>query len=139
MAKVPAAPTVPGAKPGPGPTQSLPKATVQLGKGTVPLAKQGATPPSAPVKQRTSQDEFIDEKDPEAGLMPLAVVCMIMSILLMAVNLLGTDNKFYAEKGIESAFMVPAPDDPAWEIKQPDGTHRSTFSTKLGEITKKLD
>ncbi|MCE9519831.1 MAG: hypothetical protein K8R87_09800, partial [Verrucomicrobia bacterium] len=125
----------PGAKP--GPTQALPQATVQLGKSTVPLAKQG-TPLSAPVKQRTAQEEYVDEKDPEAGLAPLAVVCMILSIALMGVNLLGTDKAFFDEKG-DSAFMVPAPNDPAWEVKQSDGSHKSTFSTKLSEITKKLD
>ncbi len=134
-------PLSPGVAPGakPGPTQALPQATVQLAKGTVPLAKKGVTPPSAPVKQRTVQQEYIDEKDPEAGLAPLAVICLILSIALMGVNLLGTDKAFFAEKGSESAFMVPAPDDPAWEVKQPDGSHKSTFSTKLGEITRKLD
>lgn len=103
------------------------------------MSKLGGTPLSAPVKQRTTQEEYVDEKDPEAGLAPLAVVCMILAIALMGVNLLGTDKAFFAEKGSESAFMVPAPDNPAWEVKQDDGSHKSTFSTKLSEITKKLD
>ena len=123
----------------PGPTQMLPKATVQLAKGTVPLNKGTVTPPSAPTKERTEREEFYEEKDPEAGLAPLAVVCMILSLALMAVNLLATDRAFFAEKGSESPFMVPAAEDPAWEQKQPDGTHKSTFSTKLGDITKKLN
>jgi len=123
----------------PGPTQMLPKATVQLAKGTVPISKQGApAPSSAVVKPSAEEEEFYEEKDPEAGLAPLAVACLFLAIALMAVNLLGTDKAFFAEKGSESAFMVPAADDPAWEQKQPDGTHKSTFNTKLDEVTKKL-
>ncbi len=137
-APVAPSPLSPGVKP--GPTQALPQATVQLGKGTVPMVKHGITPPSAPVKQRAAQDEYFDDKDPEAGLAPLAVVCMILSIFLMGINVLSTDKAgFFADKGSESAFMVPAPADPAWEVKQPDGSHKSTFPTKLSEITKKLD
>lgn len=124
----------------PMPTQSLPKATVQLAKSTVPMAKPGSvTPPSAPARQQSGEEEYYEEKDPEAGLTPLAVVCMVLALALMAVNLLGTDRAFFADKGTESSFLVPAPDDPAWEQKQPDGTHQSTFSSKLAEVTKKLD
>jgi hypothetical protein len=118
----------------------LPKATVQLAKGTTPLAKQGGVgaPSGAPVKQSAEEEEFYEEKDPEAGLAPLAVACLFLALALMGVNLLGTDKAFFAEKGSESPFMVPAADDPAWEQKQPDGTHKSMFVTKLDEITKKL-
>lgn len=141
LAKSPRAPRppTPGAAPIaiPGPTQALPKATVQLTKGTVPMSKQ-PTPSSAVVKPNAEEEEFYEEKDPEAGLAPLAVACLFLAIALMAVNLLGTDKAFFAEKGSESAFMVPAADDPAWEQKQTDGTHKSTFNTKLDEITKKL-
>lgn len=124
-----------------GPTQMLPKATVQLAKGTTPLAKSPApvTPPSAPAK-RTEDDTIYEEKDPEAGLAPLAILCMVLAIALLGVNLLGTDGaKLYANPGESSAFLVPASEDPPWEQRQQDGTHKSTFSTKLTEVTKKLD
>jgi hypothetical protein len=143
LAKSPGGPPkAPGGAPGakPGPTQMLPKATVQLTAGAAPAAKPGVavTPPSAPVKQREEPEEYYEEKNPEAGLAPLAVACMFLAVALMGVNLLGTDKAFFAERDSESPFMVPAADDPAWEQKQPDGTHKSMFSTKLDEITKKL-
>lgn len=144
LAKTPGAPKPPvqGAPvaPRPGPTQLLPKATVQLAKGTTPLAKQGsaAAPSGIAATRGAEEEEFYEEKDPEAGLAPLAVACLFLALALMGFNLLGTDKAFFAEKGSESPFMVPAADDPAWEQKQPDGTHKSTFSTKLDEIAKKL-
>ncbi len=125
-----------------GPTQQLPKATVQLSKNTTPLAKQQpmVTPPSAPVKRAAEQDTNFEEKDPEAGLAPLAVLCMVLALALMAVNLLGTDKAFFAEKGQESSFMVPAPEDPTWEKpNQQDGTHTSSFPTEIKKYTSKYE
>jgi hypothetical protein len=125
------APRPPGPGGAPGPTQQLPKATVQLAKGTTIIQ------PPPPARQAEPEEAY-EEKDPEAGLAPLAVACLFLALALMGVSLLGTDKAFYAEKGTESPFMVPAPDDPAWEQKQTDGTHKSTFAAKLAEINKKL-
>lgn len=142
--KPPGVSTAPMAKPGPtpGPTQQLPKATQQLKQGaTIPMAKSPmGTPPSAPAKQRPSApDEYEEPRDPDAGLAPLAVVCMFLALALMAVNLLGTDRTFPVEEGTESPFLVPSPSTPNWEQKQPDGSYKSSFSTKLGAVTKNLE
>ncbi len=136
LAKSPGPPKPPGAgapAAKPGPTQMLPKATVQLTTGPASMPSQ------SPVKQRAEQEEYEEERDPEAGFAPLAVACLFLALALMGVNLLGTDKAFASEKGSESPFMVPASDDPAWEQKQPDGSHKSMFNTKLEEITKKLN
>lgn len=147
LAKAPGAPKPGGAISTPiakkiGPTQQLPKATVQLSKNTTPLSKQQpmVTPPSAPVKRAAEQDTNFEEKDPEAGLAPLAVLCMVLALALMAVNLLGTDKAFFAESGQESSFMVPAPVDPTWEkLNQQDGTHTSSFTTELTKYKSKYE
>lgn len=99
-----------------------------------------ATPPSAPVKRPAEHEVLFEEKDPEAGLAPLAVLCMVLSLALMAVNLLGTDKAFYAEKGQESSFMVPAPEDPTWEkFNQLDGSHTPSFTTELNKYKSKYE
>ncbi len=147
LAKAPGGPRPPGTISTPmgkpvGPTQQLPKATVQLSKNTTPLSKQQpmVTPPSAPVKRASEQDTHFEEKDPEAGLAPLAVLCMVLALALMAVNLLGSDKAFFAEKGQESSFMVPAPEDPTWEkLNQQDGTHTSSFTSELAKYKSKYE
>ena len=98
-----------------------------------------ATPPSAPVKRASEQENLFEEKDPEAGLAPLAVLCMVLALALMGINLLGSDKAFFAEKGQESSFMVPAPDDPTWEKSNQDGTHTTTFPAKLKEYSSKYE
>ena len=139
---VPRGPTTsPIAKTG-GPTQTLPKATVQLSKGTQPMAKSGiATPPSAPVKRTAAQDSALleEERDPEAGLAPLAVVCTVLALALMALNLFGSDRAFYAEPGVESTFMVPPPEIPKWEQPVGDGTYTSSYNSELKKTSVKFD
>jgi len=121
-------------------TSQLPKATVKL-QQTNPMAKQQqVTPPSAPVKRAAVEpDSIYEEKDPEAGLMPLAVLCSILAVVVMAVSLLGTDKAFFANEGESSAFMVPPPSDPKWEEKQVDGTHVNTFNKTLTAISSKFE
>ncbi len=120
-------------------TAQLPKATVKL-QQTSPMAKQQITPPSAPVKRAAvEQDSIYEEKDPEAGLMPLAVLCSILAVIVMSLSLLGTDKAFFANEGETSALMVPPPSDPKWEEKQVDGSHVSTFNKTLAAVSSKFE
>jgi hypothetical protein len=129
---------------GPGGTQALPKATVQLAKGTQPMAKGGITAPAtaAPAKQ-AGQDSapLYDEKDPEAGLAPLAIVCSILAAALMFVNLAGSEMIFSAQEDSDaSAFKVPSLAPQSWEQENPDkpGTYRSTFDEDLKKIRTRI-
>lgn len=137
--------TAPIAKTG-GPTQNLPKATVQLSKSptpaTQPLNKGGvASPAAAPARRPTGEESSAldDDRDPEAGLAPLAVVCTVLAIGLMALNLLGSDKFFFADPGVESPFMVPAAPLTPWEQPNGDGTYSSSFKSELKKITNNLE
>ena len=141
--KPPGSGTSPMAKAG-GPTQNLPKATVQLAKapGTQVLAKPGAAMPAAAAPARRGEDSAVieDDRDPEAGLAPLAVVCTVLALALMALNIFGSDRSgFTVDEGTESLFMVPVEPRVDWETKNPDGTYSSTFNTKLQSITNKFE
>lgn len=145
----PGGPKIPGTAPlgppKPGGTQALPKATVQLAKGTAPLqqgAPVGITPPSAPVKRVVDDTDLEEEKDPEAGLAPLAVVCFVLALALMAVNLLGTDKfvgRYPEDTGVMGQMMVPKDNSPVWEERQLDGTHKPTFGKVVDDIKKKFE
>ncbi len=135
------------AKAGAAGTQALPKATVQLAKGgTAPMARGGAgaspiaVPPSAPARRQADDyNDGLEEKDPEAGLAPLAIVCTVLAIVLMAVNLVGSEKFLSTPPGETSSFTVPAAERPSWEsenLEQP-GTYRSTFDKELQDIRKK--
>ena len=122
-----------------GPTQQLPKATVQLAK-TGAMTGASAPAPGAPPKRSTSQAAdnapLYEETDPEAGLAPLAILCTVLAIAVMGLNLLGSDRAFSAPTGEPSAFMVPAADNPPWESRDPNtGTHTSQFSSHLKKVT----
>jgi hypothetical protein len=148
LAKAPGAPpkppgsgTAPMAKTGTpgGPTQALPKATVQLAKGTQPMAKGGlAAPAAAAPARQAGQDSapLYDEKDPEAGLAPLAIVCTLLALALMTVNLLGSEKFFSTTPGETSAFTVPTLEKPSWEQENLDqpGTYRGNYDEELKKI-----
>jgi hypothetical protein len=76
-----------------------------------------AAPTSAPVKrvQAVDSQQFYEEKDPEAGLVPLSVICFIAAIALLVTQLAATDQVMSAPQGEESAFMIPTREDPTWE------------------------
>jgi hypothetical protein len=139
----PGAPAFAGAPGGAvGATQQLPKATVQLAKGTTPLQQQPVAPPSAPVKRTMDEADLEDEKDPEAGLAPLAIVCFVLAIGLMLVNMFATDKvvgSFPEDKGLMASLMVPRDKSPTWEERQLDGTHVSKFNKVLDDIKKKFE
>ena len=148
LSKAPTVPKAPGTAPlvkTGGPTQNLPKATVQLSKGTQPMAgKTGVTMPSAagtPAKRPAPVESapLYEEKDPEAGLAPLAVVCTVLAIGVMALNLLGSDRAFFANPGETSSFMVPPPEIPAWEQSDGVGGYTSSFTSELRKISSKYE
>lgn len=96
-------------------------------------------PQSAPVKRAAASEsqQFFEEKDPEAGLVPLSVICLVISIVLMVAQILSTDRVegFTSKKGEDSQFMVPARDDPPWEkFNEEDHTYTGSFKSALPEI-----
>ncbi len=119
-------------------TAALPKATQKL-QGTPGMAPRPsvAAPQSAPVKRAAASDsqQFYEEKDPEAGLVPLSVVCLVLSVVLMAAQLLSTDRTaFTSPKGADSPFMVPERDDPPWVKFNDDHTYTDSFKSVLPPI-----
>jgi hypothetical protein len=148
----PGAPGAPVAKPGAGAaatgaTSQLPKATVQLNKVGPGAAAAGAPKPLAqanvPIKRPLPAAEenapLYEEKDPEAGLMPLAVVCTVLGLTIMVLSLFGSDKFFYGNPGEESALKVPPPILPKWEQPAGDGTYVSSFNKTLEDITRKFE
>lgn len=125
---------------GGGATGALPKATVKL-QQTQPMARAPiAAPPSAPIKRAAAADsqQFYEEKDPEAGLVPLSVICLVFSVVLMGVQLLSSDKVFPAPPGdTSSPIMVPgdSPTDHPWEtFNKTTGAWQNKFKDVLPEI-----
>ena len=132
---------------GGGPTAALPKATQKLQAAPSAMAPRPAiaAPQSAPVKRTAPSDsqQFFEEKDPEAGLVPLSVICFVISLALMIVQALATDriDGFTVKKGEEgsplSALMVPEAENPAWvTFNKEDHTYTDSFNSALPELPK---
>ncbi len=122
-----------------GNTANLPKATQKLQAAPTPARPAMAAPQSAPVKRSAAADsqQFYEEKDPEAGLMPLSVICFIASVVLMLLQICATDrvSGFTSKVGEDSPVMVPERVDPAWEkFNEEDHTYTSGFKAALPEI-----
>jgi hypothetical protein len=123
-----------------GPTQNLPKATVQLAKGTQPMAKGAVAAPALAAPARQSGDDsaaLYDEKDPEAGLAPLAILCTVLAMALAFITVVGSGTIFNTPEDSEaSAFNMPITAPPTWEQENPDklGTYRSTYDEELKKI-----
>lgn len=122
---MPAAPRAPGASTGPmvsapggAPAGGLPKATVKL-QQTQPMVRPSvSTPPSGPVKRAGAEEQFYnEEKDPEEGLVPLSVVCLLLSAVLLAIQMFGSDR---ISASNDSPIMVPLPNAASWETPTPD-------------------
>jgi hypothetical protein len=98
------------------PTAPLPKATVKLAPTQAMQRPSISAPPSAPVKRSAAADaeQFYEEKDPEAGLVPLSVICFVLSAVLMVVQMFGSDAVKSDPTG-ESPIMVPTANKQAWE------------------------
>jgi len=117
----PGAPRPPGAGTGPmtgGSTAPLPKATVKLAPTQAMRRPSISAPPSAPVKRSAAADaeQFYEEKDPEAGLVPLSVICFVLSAVLMVVQMFGADAVKSDPTG-ESPIMVPSDGKQGWESR----------------------
>ena len=122
-----------------GLTQAMPKATVQLNKGTQPMARPAATASPAVKRPAVEDEPLYEEKDPEAGLAPLAVVCTLLALALMGLSLLGSDRVFFANPGETSSIMVPPPEIQKWEEPVGDGTYVSSFNKTLKSYTDKYE
>ncbi len=62
-------------------------------------------------------EQFYEEKDPEAGLVPLSVICFVLSAVLMVVQMFGADAVKTADRGAESPIMVPEKGQQEWETR----------------------
>lgn len=76
-------------------------------------------------------EQFYEEKDPDAGLMPISAFCLVVSIVLMAVQVLSTDRVFSSPASEESPIMVPAYQSVTWESRNEE-THE--VKSKFNEI-----
>lgn len=99
---------------GPPGTAPLPKATVKLQPTQAMQRPSISAPPSAPVKRSAAADaeQFYEEKDPEAGLVPLSVICFVFAAVLMGIQMLGSDA---VKSEDDSPIMVPLANKEKWE------------------------
>lgn len=119
------------------PTAALPKATVKLAPTQAMARTPMAAPPSAPIKRAAAAEsqQFYDEKDPEAGLVPLSVICMVVSLVLMAIQMMGSDRMFSSPPGSPSPVMVPQLEKVDWETKDAaTGIWRNNFKKVLPDV-----
>jgi hypothetical protein len=118
-----------------GGTAALPKATQKLSAAPAPMAKPAiSAPQSAPVKRAAMAEsqQFYEEKDPEAGLMPLSVMCFLLAAVLMVVQVCATDKYTSVPMEQEDPLRVPAPSTPKWEVRDDEtGSYTSKFSDAL--------
>lgn len=121
---------------GTGPAAPLPKATVKLQPTQAMQRPSISAPPSAPVKRSAAADaeQFYEEKDPEAGLVPLSVICFVLSAVLMAVQMFGADAVKSDPTG-ESPIMVPEKGKKDWETVSTTGVwSNERFANSLQKI-----
>lgn len=120
-----------GAAPASG---GLPKATVKL-QQTQPMARPSiSAPPSAPVKRTASADAeqfYNEDKDPEEGLVPLSVVCLVFSAILLVIQMFGSDRVSSSDA---SPIMVPSATPVKWERLNEDHTWSNEFARHLPAI-----
>jgi hypothetical protein len=115
-----------------GGTAPLPKATVKLAPTQAMQRPAISAPPSAPVKRSAAADseQFYEEKDPEAGLMPLSAICFVLSAALLVIQMFGADLVQTDTPGGASPIMVPEAGKQKWETKSvATGIWSNTFQT----------
>lgn len=121
---------------GTSPAAPLPKATVKLQPTQAMQRPSISAPPSAPVKRSAAADaeQFYEEKDPEAGLVPLSVICFVLSAVLMMIQILGSDSAGIVDTEGGSPIKVPAKQQMEWETLSPSGVWGSNLASKLLKI-----
>lgn len=128
----PSSPAAPAAKaPGGAPVAA------KLQPGSPMQRPVMATPQSAPVKRpvKVQEEQFYEEKDPEAGLVPLSIMCFVLALVLLAAQLLATDKVFQSAPGEQSSVMVPLAENPDWESYDADSdSYKSSFDKVLAPI-----
>lgn len=120
-----------------GGTAPLPKATVKLQPTQAMQRAPISAPPSAPVKRSAQADseQFYEESDPDAGLMPLAAIAFLLAAVLLVVQMLGADMVTKDVAGGTSPLMVPDPGAMKWEQRNSStGAWTHTFSNELKSI-----
>ena len=93
-----------------------------------------SAPPSAPVKRTAGADAeqfYNDEKDPEEGLVPLSVVCLLLSVVLLVLQMFGSDRVSAQDA---SPIMVPQATPVKWEMLNEDHVWSNNFSKFLPQI-----
>lgn len=136
----PMAPKPPGgAGTGPmaGGAAPLPKATVKLQPTQAMQRPPISAPPSAPVKRSAQADseQFYEEADPEAGLMPLAAVAFILAAALLVIQMLGADSVTKDVAGGTSPIMVPEAGKQKWETRSVStGVWTNNFNNEIKSI-----
>jgi hypothetical protein len=79
--------------------------------------------------------EFYEEKDPDAGLMPLSIFCFLFAAVLLAAQILSTDKLTFSPEGEDSQIMVPAASPAKWEDRnQETGKYTSKWTSALPSI-----
>lgn len=115
-----------------GPTAALPKATQKLAP-TQQLVRPSIAPApsSAPVKRNAAaeSEQFYEDQDPDAGLVPLSALCLVLALVLVAIQVLSTDRMFSAAPGEESGLMVPQYQSVPWESRDEE-TNKVTNTFK---------
>jgi hypothetical protein len=110
----------------------LPKATMKLTPNQ-PANRPGIapSPPSAPVKRAAADSEqFYDEKDPDAGLVPLSAVCLVLALIVLGIQVCATDR---ITQGEDSPIMVPAYERVSWETRD-ETTHEVKNKLEIPEV-----
>lgn len=117
-------------------TGALPKATVKLQGTPGPARPKMATPSAAPVKRAAAQNDadLYEEKDPEAGLVGVSVMCLIASVILLVIQMLGTDLVVSSPPNQPSGLMVPETVGVDWERQDATGAWKSDFDRVLPQI-----
>jgi hypothetical protein len=72
-------------------------------------------------------EQFYEDQDPDAGLVPLSALCLVLSIVLLLVQIAASDRLLLltAGPGEESSWKIPQYSTVDWETRD-DDTHKVT-------------
>jgi hypothetical protein len=102
----------------------LPKATVKL-QPTAQMSRGQTSALAAPALRAEEPEDAFEERNPEAGLVPLSILCLVLALILAVVNLPYTktystqygppESRSFSEQ--ISATLMPAESPPEpWEL-----------------------